>query len=290
MRSAFGVEHGISKADDHDRKMRNLTAGIGGASTVLGGATGAIGVAEHRGKDPMGFTGTNTWKQKPRSAGAKAKILRASAKAHYKQAGVAGAVGAAGLGAAGLYQHRMKQKQISKMSERARSNLTEAAGGTTSAAAVASGAATANMLGSHAHHHYMIQRQDTKDLATKKRMPKAQVNWIKDSRKVSRRVAGIKGAGALAGAGLAGAGGYGLYQTGKKAMKKNFGKGLNPKNMEALDRTGRRLAGSPAGDYANAKLALRLSGRSRARDAGGHAWNKKTMAMTLKPLEKRPLP
>jgi len=297
MISAFGIEHGeISKADQatKDRRTANTLAGMGATSAGLGAATAGIGYAEHKGKDPMGFI--HTWGQqlgKRPSAGARAHVLRAVARGHGVQAAAAGGLGATSLGLSHAYRKKSKQNPVSKAVKEKDASLragTAAVGGT----AAGLGGYNAQFLGGHvaehqkkfraAHHLVALHNMNEVEL------PAKELKETLKTRRISGRVAGIKGAGAVASAGIAGAGAKVAYDAIRGPKKAKVGKGLNPKNMEALDRTGRRLAGTPAGDYANAKLALRLSGRSRARDAGGRAWNKKTMAMTLKPLEKRPLP
>ena len=208
MKSAFGVEHGeFSKADQatKDRRTANTLAGMGGAATGLGAATAGIGYAEHKGKDPMGFI--HTWGQqlgRRPSAGARAHVLRSVARGHGVQAAAAGGLGATSLGLSHAY--RKKSKQVSKAVNEKDASLragTAAVGGT----AAGLGGYNAQFLGGHvaehqkkfraAHHLVALHNMNEVELA-----PKELKETLK-TRRISGRVAGIKGAGAVASAGIA---------------------------------------------------------------------------------------
>jgi hypothetical protein len=228
MRSAFGVDHGeIYKGDpakaERNRKTANSLAAIGGTSATMGAVTGGISVAEHKGKDPLGFLhsakGYSKTGRAPSAAG-KTKILSAVAHGHKVQAGVAGGLGAASLGLAGAYKHAQRKELAKSSGDRARQAGTIGVGG----ASVGLGGYNAQFLGRHvAHHqrearaaHHLVALHNmgevglgAKDLAEARK-----------TRAVSGRVVGVKGAGALASAGIAAAGGKAIYDATKRTKKK----------------------------------------------------------------------
>lgn len=244
MRSAFGVDHGeIYKKQltpDQEKAQRyhkvgQTLAGIGGTSAALGGATAGIGYAEHKGKDPMGFIHTySQYKGRPISKPGQAKILRGVSSAHTKQAVVAGGISAASLGLAGSYRHRRKEligPKVSKAFDRKKAGDTARAAGTVGlgGTAAAAGGYNAQFLTRHvadaqadfrrAHHVVALHNMGELDI------PKKGLEAARKTRAVSARVMGVKGAGALASAGIAGAGGKAIYDLARKKP----GKGLAPK-------------------------------------------------------------
>lgn len=224
MRSAFGVDHPgvIFKADDRaDRYRRNANTlgALGGVSAGLGAGSGTVGYLESKGKDPMGFTRRyRSWKEKPHTPAVKSRILRANVKAHGTQAKVAGGVAAASLGLAGAYKLKQK-KELSKADHRKASDAALGAATVgTGSAAVAGGGYQAWQLGGAARQHASNWKAHSHNLryAKELRLGKKAQQWAKDTRAVNRRVTGVKGAGALAGLGVAGLGGKAVHDTLRK--------------------------------------------------------------------------
>lgn len=230
MRSAFGVEHPgvIFKADDEVKRNRNAArtfGGIGATSAALGTGSGIVRHMESKGKDPMGFT----HRYKAHDAKAyhprvKAKILSMNVKAHGIQAKTAAGLTAASLGVAGAYKYKQKQaEKVSKARKKSDVAAGSAAVGTGSGAVGAGGymgyklgeAAKfhgQNALG-HGHNARQVKRGRLK-------MGTQELKWTKETRNIGRRVGAIKGAGALAGVGVAGLGAAGIHH-GMKTMRKN---------------------------------------------------------------------
>lgn len=228
MESAFGVEHpGVvfkaagSRRDD-ERKHYGRMAGTTGAMGALSAGTGAgalaVGVAEKKGKDPMGATQRTASHLKPISPEAKLRVLKPIAQGHFKQAAAMGGVGAAGLGLAGAYRHKQK------MSKADRRRGTDAALG---AGAVGAGAGTGYVGVKHAKHMGNDAREArsnmkiaTTNMATE---PQHKEFW-RGLRGVNRTVRNVKGLGAAAAVGAGAAGGAGALELGRYHTTKKLRK------------------------------------------------------------------
>lgn len=231
MQSAFGVDHPgvIFKADDrakHYRRTANTFGALGATTAALGTGSGVVGHLESKGHDPMGFTMRENWKDKPKSPAHRARILQINRAAHGRQAKIAAGLSAASLGVAGAYKVKQKKAQVSK-GERTR-RVTDAAAGTgaigVGGAAVGGGGYMAHGLGRAAYAHADNVRVQAHNLRSVKqgrlKMGKKEAEWAKHGLKTSRRVVGVKGAGAAAGVGIAGLGVAGIHH-GAKSFRKN---------------------------------------------------------------------
>lgn len=221
--SAFGVDHGeVYKADREQaegyRRKANTLGALGGTAAALGAGSGAVGLAEHKGKDPMGFTMRPHYKLKPMATAHRARILQISTDAHKLQAKGAAGVAAASLGLAAAYKHKQK-KALAKRRTPTDTAL-DTGSAATGAAAIGGGGFMAGKLGmdtaAHANHWYT----DTHNLRSAKkgklRLGVKEQKYIKGTRAVHARVAGVKGAGTLAGVGVAGLGAKSIYDAAKK--------------------------------------------------------------------------
>jgi hypothetical protein len=213
----------IHKADEAQgyRRKKNTMNAIGGGSAAMGATAGGIGLAEHKGKDPMGYT--RTWaaetgrKVTPRM---RSQVLGSVARGHRQQAIAAGALGAGALALGHGYKKR-EQTAIGKaLSQKTKDRGQRAGSAGVGTAAVGAGGYNAQFLGRHvasdqrklrASHHLVALHNmgevgmGAKDLAEQKAV-----------RRITGRRIGIKGAGALASAGIAGAGGKAIYEAARK--------------------------------------------------------------------------
>lgn len=228
MESAFGVEHPgvIFKRDDERARRYGQVAGtmgaLGATSAALGTGSATVGHLERKGHDPMGFTMREHHKLLPMVPAHRKRVLEINSAAHGKQAKVAGGLAAASLAVAGAAKVKQK-RELSKARKTTDTTLDAATVGT-GGAAVAGGGYMAHQLGGAAAAHADNWRVDSHNLrAAKKghiRMGVKEKAFAQASRKVSRRVVGVKGAGALAGVGAAGLGAAGIYEGTRNLRKK----------------------------------------------------------------------
>jgi hypothetical protein len=229
MISAFGVEHGeIAKRDrrsqaDHDKRMAGTLGVTGGLATGLAAGSGAVGVAERHGRDPMGFAARETHLSRPIKGAARKAILKPMADAHMWQAKTLGGLGAASLGLAGAYHYKRKKalKPVAKKMDRDRATNaaldTGAAG--VGVTALHFGGKHGNMLRQQAKHgldeargsHHLLAGHKLKEWE----LTPSRMKFNKERRVIGARVAGVKGAGAAAALTTAAAGGAGLYELGR---------------------------------------------------------------------------
>jgi hypothetical protein len=230
MLSAFGVEHGeIYKAQptpdqqraQRYRKVSQSLAGVGAGSLTLGGVIHGIGTAEKHGKDPMGFNNPmSSWHTKPMTRAHQAARLRSVSRSHGTQAKIAGGLGAASLGLAAANRHRSKQLSKALTREKVQDTARNAGTAGVGAAAIGAGGYNAKFLGSAVHEHQAPARAAHHLVAAHKMgditlAPKDLKQAMK-TRRISSRVVGVKGAGALASAGIAGMGGKAIYDLARK--------------------------------------------------------------------------
>jgi hypothetical protein len=228
--SAFGVDHGeVYKAGDKEKakhygRMSAATGAVGGLSTAVAGGAGAIGLAEHRGHDPMGVTRRGDHMAKPVSPAARARLLKIPTKIHTKQAIAGGAVGLTSLGLSGAYHHKKKQ-ELAKFD---RKKAGDAALGT-GAVGVAGGTGyVAAKHTRHMAHDAKVWHTNVKDAegwigsAQRLKLKPAHVEFWNKYKKAAKVTSRVKGAGVVGGVAAAGAGAAGVAEMaryhGKKAM------------------------------------------------------------------------
>jgi hypothetical protein len=224
----------VRKADDTDRaahygRMAGVMGTLGTSSTALGAGSGVVARMERKGKDPMGFTMREHAGLKPLSTGARLRVLKPMAAAHSWQARGLGGIGAASLGAAAAYhvkrQHALAQpvgKAVTSQPSPHR-NLSRTAGAELGLGSAGVGAAALHYGGRHgnmlrrqaavglheargAHHELQAHKLGSLVLAPN------QLHYANQLRSTGARVAGVKGAGALAAGVATAAGGAGLYE------------------------------------------------------------------------------
>jgi len=225
--SAFGVEHGeIYKAGrEHDRQMSNTLAGVGGTSAAVGVGSRTVGHLEGKGKDPMGFTLRESHKMKPMVPAHRARVLEINRAAHFKQSRYAGGLAAGSLALAGAYKVKQKKREKAALSKGRKTDIaadTAAVG--TGGAAIAGGGYAAHALGVPAYAGGVTAQAMDHNLRSvknkKMRMGAKELAHTKNLRKTGLRIAGVKGAGSLAGVGVAGLGGKAIYDVATQKKKR----------------------------------------------------------------------
>ena len=169
----------------------------------------------------MGFTMRDSHKDKPMVPAHRARVLDINVKAHGRQAKIAGGLAAGSLALGGAYKY--KQKRLSKAAGSSRDRVKRAGNAALDTGAVGVGATQvgaggymAGMLGRAAVGHADNIRVQRHNLASANKgaiaMGAKERAWATQGLKTSRRVIGVKGAGALASAGVAGMGGKTVYE------------------------------------------------------------------------------
>lgn len=238
--SAFGVEHWetgeISKEKDKAKsygRQANTLAALGGTTAALGTGSGIVGAMERRGKDPMGFVSIKEHANSPKVKPAvRAKVLGGNAKAHALQAKVAGGLTAGSLALAGGYKYAQKQEQKRRKLSKAlkletKKKVRDAAIDTgavgVSGASIAGAGAMARTLGpavkAHAPNARVSHQVLRGHMKGKHKLGPRQEAWLRNNRKVSGRVVGVKGAGLIASGGIAGLGAKTIYDVGERNIK-----------------------------------------------------------------------
>jgi hypothetical protein len=246
MISAFGVDHGVvSKVDrrakdraEHYGRMSGAMGALGAGAGAVGAGAGIVGAAERKGHDPMGFTfregGSAT---KPLSAAAKARVLKPIAASHGWQAKTMGGLGAGALALSAGYKAKQKheQKMMRKPLSKAetpgqkRARVATDIGMGTASAGIAGGALKYGPKNAHflsqqgkeagewargQHHMIAAHKLDMTHLEP------SELKHAKASRKVNARVFAVKKPAAALAIGSAAAGGAGLYELGRHAVRR----------------------------------------------------------------------
>jgi len=237
--SGFGVEHWetselVSKKDKEKSygRQANTLAGLGATTAGLGTGSKIVGRMEDKGKDPMGFVSIrespNAKKIRPE---VRARVLAGNAAAHHTQAKVAAGLTAGSLALAGGYKYAQKKERQKKLSKalkpetkrKARDAALDAGtvgvSGASIAGAGAMGRSLAPAVKAHAPNAYWSHRAIKEHESGKYKVGPRTLANFKNNRKVSGRVAGVKGAGTLAAAGIAGLGGKSIYDVGARRVK-----------------------------------------------------------------------
>ena len=237
--SAFGVDHGevykaAGSSADREKaygRTANTMAALGGTTAAIGTGSKIVGHLESKGHDPMGFTMRETHKEKPMVPAHRARVLEINAKMHGQQARYAAGLAAGALtvaGAAKLKQKRAASSQaqrraLSKRDRKASDVALGAGEAGVGGAGIYGGQQIARGFGRAAYAHIDNARVQGHNLKSAKkgliRMGAKEKEFTRVSRNMSRRVVGVKGAGALAGVGVAGLGAAGVYQ-GAQHMRK----------------------------------------------------------------------
>lgn len=241
MLSPFGVEHpGVtfSKKDkeraEHYGRMAGTLGATGGAAGGLAIGSGTVSRMERKGKDPMHFTNPRWEGDKKLSPGAKARILAGHSAAHKWQSKTAGSLAAGSLALAGGYKLKQK-KELAKRDKRGRASDVALGTGTAAAGATAlgGGAAFGHQIGGQAHLAGQEARSSHHTLAGEKLgawdLDPAERKFHLTHRRANLKVAGVKGAGALAAGTAAATGGAALYSLGRRGGQKAR---RNPKKIE----------------------------------------------------------
>jgi hypothetical protein len=228
--SAFGVDHGgVSKRDDerakHYGRMAAATGTLGGTAAAVGAGAGAIGLAESKGHDPVGFLPQRSARHKPASHAVKMRVLKPLSRDHGRQAAVLGGLSAGTLAISGAYKHK-QNKALAKRDLGRKATDAGLAAGTTGAAGAtgyygvrqgkvyAQGAYAGGKTASYAHHDIRSAKQG------RYKATAAHLAHLKSTRNTGLRMAATKGAGAV-GTGVAGAAGAaGLFELGRNAARK----------------------------------------------------------------------